>query len=291
MLRHRGPDASGVWSDAEATLGHARLSIIDLSASANQPMQLPGLPVSITYNGEIFNYRELRTQLTALGYQLQTRSDTEVILFAYLAWGTAAFARLEGMFALALWDGRSRELLLARDRVGIKPLYFCRHDGSFFFASEPKAILAMAPKLERQLDHQAVHEFFWFGNALGERTMFRNINRLAPGCYMAINGARQHVRPFWSITQVHAVKDTYAVAVTEVQQRLRRAVRSHLVSDVPIGVFLSGGVDSSAITALASEEYGDGLLTFSVAFDFQDTSELPYARLIAERTGPATRNC
>lgn len=285
ILRHRGPDAHGVWRDADAVLGHARLSIIDLSTGANQPMQWPGLPVTIVYNGEAYNYRELRAELEALGFVFRTKSDTEAVLAAYLAWGTSAFARINGMFALALWDGRERRLLLVRDRFGIKPLYYREDGDALYFASEPKAILAMCPDAARRLDHQALHEFLWFGNALGNRTLFGDIRRVPPGICLTAGMNGRHSMRFWSCGEVSEVTDSYETAAAEVHRRLRAAVRSHLVADVPVGVFLSGGIDSSAITAFAAEELGSDLRTYSVAFDYEHGSELAFARMVAQKFG------
>lgn len=282
-LRHRGPDAQGVWTDADVTLGHARLSIIDLSAEANQPMHWPGLPVTLVYNGEAYNYRELRVQLESLGFAFRTRSDTEVVLAAYLAWGPAAFARINGMFACALWDARERCLHLVRDRFGVKPLYYCQNGKILYFASEPKAILAMHPDGARSLDRQALHEFLWFGNALGERTLFDGIRRVPPGTCVTVSDRGRRSMRLWSCAEVPAVTDDYDSAATEVRSRLRAAVRSHLVADVPVGVFLSGGIDSSAITAFAAEALGSDLRTFSVAFDYEQNSELAFARAIARK--------
>jgi asparagine synthase (glutamine-hydrolysing) len=282
-LLHRGPDANGVWGVEGIAFGHARLSVIDLSASANQPMCAPNVPVVITFNGEIYNFRELRAELEALGHTFQTKSDTEVVLASYLAWGEQSFGRLSGMFAVAIWDGRFQRLYIVRDRLGIKPLYYSRWGSSFFFASEPKAILAMARDLDRSLDLQGVHEFIWFGNALGERTLFRNVSRLLPGTYLVVENGRQRNVTYWSVSSVSQNRHGYSVAVKEVLRRLRSSVRSHLVSDVPVGIFLSGGIDSTAITAFAAEQYGPGLRTFSVAFDFEDSNELSYAREAATR--------
>jgi asparagine synthase (glutamine-hydrolysing) len=284
-ISHRGPDATGVWSSGEIGLAHARLSIIDLSVAANQPMHAESYPVTIVYNGELYNFRELRTQLIARGHIFKTRSDTEVILASYLEWGTAAFARFAGMFAIAIWDGRSKKLVLARDRVGIKPLYYCDTGDAFYFASEPKAILAMAPTLPRRLDPQAMQEFLWFGNALGERTMFSGIRRLTPGAYLTIEAGEKRQTRFWKAAEVPAQRIPYEEAVAGVRHALKQAVKSHLVSDVPVGVFLSGGIDSSAITAFAAEQLGSGLLTYSAAFDFQESNELRYARQMAALYG------
>jgi asparagine synthase (glutamine-hydrolysing) len=181
-LAHRGPDDQGTWADDVVGLGHRRLSILDLSSAGHQPMALAERGLVLSYNGEVYNFAELREELTRSGGPFRTGTDTEVVLRAFAAWGPASFARLNGIFAFALWDARSRELWLVRDRFGVKPLYYAEHDGDLAFGSEIKSLLEWNPLL-REPDVPALHEYLWFGNALGTRTMFAGIRQLEAGHY------------------------------------------------------------------------------------------------------------
>ncbi len=277
-LGHRGPDFQDTWVEGPAALGHTRLSIIDLSSAANQPFQA-GDHV-ITYNGELYNYRELRRELG--DRRFVTESDTEVALASLVSGGAAALRRWNGMFAFGLWSRSSEKLLLARDRFGIKPLYYTVRDGRLAFASEIKALLTEA-SLPRTTDFQALHEYLYYGNSLGPLTMFREIRELPPGHFLEFgrSGLAVH-RYFVPGEDLEPILDT-AVALAEVRAVLERAVERHLVADVPVGVLLSGGIDSSAITAFAAPRV-DRLKTFSVSFDFdRSRSELPLARVVAQR--------
>ncbi|HEV2149057.1 MAG TPA: asparagine synthase (glutamine-hydrolyzing), partial [Longimicrobiaceae bacterium] len=283
-LAHRGPDDRGVAVRGGVALGQTRLSIIDLSEAGHQPMSSPDGQVTLVYNGEVYNFRELRARLESQGAAFRGRSDTEVVLAAYLAWGLDALPLLDGMFALAVWDGRNGELHLARDRFGIKPLYYRAEGGSLAFASEIKAILAGGAP--REVDWEGLHEYLWYGNALGENTLFHGIRRVPPGHRLTWGPDGLRVAPFWLLEDVPPVADDVETATAGVRERLEGAVRSHLVSDVPVGVFLSGGIDSSAITAFASRHHGGRLKTFSVGFDFdRGVNELPRARRVAQHFG------
>ena len=287
-LKHRGPDDSGIYAHANVGLAHTRLAVIDLSAQGHQPMLAADGRVALAYNGEVYNYRELRSCLRGHGHVFRGDSDTEVVLRAYLQWGVDAFTRLEGMFALAVWDARCRRLHLARDQFGIKPLYYRRDVGGdgLVFASEIKAILAAGDN-PRAVDFRALHEYLFYGTALGERTMFADIHKLRPGHVLTIDANGVKCAPFTSTTSTLPLEDTshnFATAVRAVRELLDDAVRRHLVADVPVGVFLSGGVDSAAITALASRHYRGKLMTMTAGFDDPSVvSELPAARRIAER--------
>ena len=284
-IAHRGPDARHVWSDGPVALGHARLSIIDLSAAADQPMLGCEGQVAVVFNGEIYNYRELKAELSALGCRFRTSSDTEVLLEAYLLWGDRAFERLNGMYALAIWDGRARRLTLARDPLGIKPLIYA-HDGMRLeFASEIKALLAMRPGASWKIDAQSLHEYLWFGNALGSGTMYAGIRRLEAGECLTFDAAGVNRRKLLHVGALAEVRDDFATATRRVGELLERAVASHLVSDVPVGIMLSGGIDSSAIASLAVRSSGSRLSTYSMAFDFEDTGELPAAAALARQLG------
>lgn len=283
-IAHRGPDDEGLWADQVVGLGHRRLSILDLSQAGHQPMELAERGLVLAYNGEIYNFAELRAELGGRGARFRSGTDTEVVLHAFAAWGPASFARMNGLFAFALWDTREQTLWLVRDRFGIKPLFYAERDGELVFGSEIKTLLDWMPSL-REPDPAALHEYLWFGNALGTRTMFAGIRELEPGHYMRCTADGCEREAYWRIEDVTRRDDPVDVARDELRARLRRAVRGQLVADVPVGIMLSGGIDSSAITAFASEA-APGLKTYSVGFDFMTgPSELPKARRVAEHFG------
>jgi asparagine synthase (glutamine-hydrolysing) len=284
-IAHRGPDDSGTFVKGPVGLGHVRLSIIDLSAAGHQPMHGDDGNVTLVYNGEVYNFPMLKRELEGLGIAFTGRSDTEVVLRGYLEWGTAVFERLHGMFALALWDGRTRELHLARDRFGIKPLYYHRGAGGLVFGSEIKALLASG-RVRPAPGWAGLHEYMWYGAPAGENTAYEGVLQLLPGRLLTASDEGVRTRSFWSLDALAQRDETVEEATRTVRDLLERAVKSHLVSDVPVGVFLSGGIDSTAVTALASRHYGGRLRTYSVGFDFSgDASELPVARGVAERFG------
>lgn len=278
-LAHRGPDDLGVSRDGPVVLGHARLSILDLSAAGHQPMTRDAL--TIAYNGEIYNFPVLRRELESLGRVFHTRTDTEVVLQAYATWGTAAFARLNGMFACAIWDRASSTFVLARDRFGIKPLYLARTGSTLLFASEIKALMASGC-MRRSLNWAALHEYLWFGNSLTPHTMFADVSRLPPGHVLTVTARGESLRPFWRVEEVAPIAPSHGEATKSVRKMLDESVQRHLLSDVPVGVFLSGGIDSSAITAFASRSYVGALHTYAVDFEHgARTSELSKARRVA----------
>ncbi len=284
-LRHRGPDDNGVYADGPVGLAHTRLSIIDLSAQGRQPMLSDDGRFALVYNGEIYNHREIAKTLSAKGRRFRGHSDSEVALQACIEWGANAFARFEGMFALALWDGRERRIRLARDRFGVKPLYYRCTPAGLVFGSEIKALLASG-EVEARIDWAGVHEFLHYNTALGGRTTFDGIAKLPPGHMLTLDAQGAKVEPFASICDAEPSPDDFPTAAEKVRGLLDQAVRSHLVSDVPVGVFLSGGIDSSSITAFASRHYDGRLKTFSAGFDFdKGVNELPEARKTAERFG------
>ncbi|HEV8442340.1 MAG TPA: asparagine synthase (glutamine-hydrolyzing), partial [Steroidobacteraceae bacterium] len=251
-LVHRGPDGAGVFVAPGIALAHRRLSIIDLSASGAQPMTLGSL--TIVYNGETFNFRELRRELESLGSVFQGHSDTEVVLHAYRVWGLAGLSRLEGMFALALWDGATRRLVLMRDRLGIKPLFYGWCERRLAFGSEIKAVRA-AGAFGTEIDPQAFAEYLWYGNAFEERTFYREVRALPPGHRLVLDGGVARIESWWRIEQwlQTDAPGSLEEAAGAVRIALDRAVERQLVSDVPVGIFLSGGVDSSAIAAAAAQ--------------------------------------
>ncbi len=283
-IRHRGPDDEGVFVDGPVGLGHRRLSIIDLSPLGHQPMQSPDGRFTTVYNGEIYNYQDLKVRLEKEGVIFRGRSDTEVLLHAFIRWGDAVFSMCNGMYAVAIWDSKEQRLTLARDRFGIKPLCIRRTLNGIIFGSEIKALLA-AGGASPKVSWPGLHEYMYFGNALGSHTLFENVDRLLPGHVLTFDRKGMTSRAFWSVEQLDRVEDGLDRATIQVRDRLERAVCDHLISDVPVGVFLSGGIDSSAITAFASKHYHGKLNTYSVHFDFDSIDERPKARMIAERFG------
>ncbi len=284
-LNHRGPDDSGVYLTEHAGLGHTRLSIIDLSSAGHQPMVSEDGLVILVYNGELYNFRELRDVLQSKGVTFFSQSDSEVVLKAYRHWGVDAFARFKGMFAFAVWDKTKRQLHAARDRFGIKPFYFSPTPKGVVFGSEIKALLASG-KGARTLDIKTLPEYLYYGTALGEHTLFEGIRKLLPGHHLKVDETGFHVAPFASKYELDPIEVSEEEAGRETFHYLDRAVKSHLVSDVPVGVFLSGGIDSSTITALASRHYRGRLKTFSVGFDYEKgVDELAKARLVAQHCG------
>ena len=284
-LRHRGPDDSGVFASGPVGLAHTRLSIIDLSAHGHQPMASEDGNFAIAYNGEIYNHLALREDLEAKGHRFRGRSDTETALRAYMEWGESAFAMFDGMFAMAVWDARRGVLQLARDAFGIKPLYVARTFSAFVFGSEIKAVLASGA-VDAELDWAGLGEYLHFDAALGANTLFAGIGKVLPGQLLTVSQGEVRSSQFASLPAGESVADDFATAADTVRERLAQAVQSHLMSDVPVGVFLSGGIDSSAIVAFASKQYGGRIGTYAVGFDGTDSTgradELPAARRVAE---------
>jgi asparagine synthase (glutamine-hydrolysing) len=282
-IRHRGPDGQGSVRCGGAAMSHRRLAIIDI-AGGPQPMSSPDGRVWIVFNGEIYNFQAVREELAAAGLPLETRSDTEVLLHAYLAWGEACLTRLNGMFAFAIYDARTDTVFAARDRFGEKPLYVMERDGALYLASELKALVA-AGVAEKRLDPVALYNYFANSYVMGPRTAFRGVRRLQPGCWLKASAAGVIERRYWSPPQpTQDLHDEEAVA-GQVMDILRDSVRLRMVSDVPVGFFLSGGVDSSAVVALAAELNGRRLETFSIGFDQPRYDEREHARYVAARFG------
>ena len=286
-LVHRGPDSAGAAVEDGVGLAARRLAIIDL-AGGDQPQRNEDGTVVVVQNGEIYNHAELRARLQAAGHRFATdHSDTEVLAHAYEEWGEAFVAELRGMFAVALWDGRRERLLLARDRFGIKPLYYRDRGGELLFGSELKALLRH-PDVSRELDADALHAFLAFNSIPAPLTVFSEVRKLPPGHVLvwAAGGIRtfRYARP--GPVDAEAVRrEDFAALAAELRERLRDSVRAHLVSDVPVGVLLSGGIDSSALTALASQESSERVSTFSIGFAERSFDELEHARAIARRYG------
>jgi asparagine synthase (glutamine-hydrolysing) len=281
-LEHRGPDDTGRHLGDDVALGMTRLSIID-PVTGRQPMTTDGATAALVFNGEIYNYRDLRDELTTRSRCFATRSDTEVLVRAWEEWGEACVDRLRGMFAFAIWDARRRRLVLARDRLGKKPLYYWHRDGLLVFASEPKALLRH-PAVGRALDPVALEHYAAFGYTPAARSIFDGIAKLPPGHVATLTGGRLTLRRYWTLPAGVAASTTLSVGELKerVRAEVRDAVRARLEADVPLGVFLSGGVDSSAIVACMRELNVRRLATFSVGFGADAShDELPYARLVA----------
>ncbi len=280
-MTHRGPDDEGFHLDAEVGLGNRRLSIIDLPGG-HQPLSNEDGTIWITFNGEIYNYRELRAGLESRGHHFRTATDTEAIVHLYEDQEFACLDHLRGMFAFALWDSRRRRLLLARDRLGIKPLFYCLEPYRLTFASELRALrkLATAPF---EVDPQSVYDFFGFRYIPAPLTFYRGVEKLLPGHFLVAEAKGARTSGYWDIPSEEDTSRTEAEWAESVMELFRDSVRLRLIADVPLGVFLSGGTDSSAIVALMAELGARPLRTFSVGFDEPDYSELPYARLVARQ--------
>jgi len=285
-LLHRGPDDAGVFIEEGVGLGFRRLSIVDI-AGGHQPMQSASGRFRIVYNGEVYNHPDLMKSLTALGANYRTRSDTETILHLHEREGVAAVPALRGMFAYAIWDKRDRTLLLARDRFGIKPLYYWHApDGALYFASEIKSILA-SEALAPELNLKALPDFLANHAPSADETLFTGIRRLPPGSTMEWRDGEVIIDRYWELpsgSDTHPGRSLDDL-VEEWRERFAEAVQTHLMSDVPLGVFLSGGIDSAAITAVMSRLVDERVQTFSVAFAERQANELTYARLVAEQFG------
>ncbi|MCE5234153.1 MAG: asparagine synthase (glutamine-hydrolyzing) [Mizugakiibacter sp.] len=283
LIRHRGPDDAGLFHDGDVMLGMRRLAIID-PASGQQPVFGSDRQVVAVFNGEIYNFRELREELEAAGHRFRTHSDSEVIVHAYERWGEAAIARLDGMFAIALWDRRRGRLLLARDRFGKKPLFIHERDGVLAFASELKSLVAL-PGFERTLDPDAVADYVTFGYVPTPRSIFARVRKLEPGHYLCVEGGRARTERYWELAYTPKLTLPEADAEATLAEHLERAVRMRLVSDVPFGAFLSGGLDSSIVVALMSRMLAQPVKTFSIGFAEARFNELEDARLIARHCG------
>jgi asparagine synthase (glutamine-hydrolysing) len=281
-LRHRGPDDEGVWANGPVGLGSRRLAIIDLSARARQPMSNEDGSLWITFNGEIYNFQELRAHLKAKGHAFRSDSDTETILHLYEEEGVGCLQRLRGMFAFAIWDAGHRTLFLARDRLGKKPLFYY-HDGRVFvFASEPKAIL-QDPRVRAEPDAEAIHHFLTYGYVPSPWSAFRGIRKLPPAHYLVVREGRVTTHRYWSLSYTPKRTGSEAALGEELIALLEEAVRLRLISDVPLGALLSGGIDSSTVVALMRRFTSGPVRTFSIGFDNPQYDELAYARQVARR--------
>ena len=286
VLEHRGPDDSGIWHQGNIGLAQARLSIIDLSPLGHQPMSNEDGSVWITFNGEIYNYPELRDELIAKGHIFRSKTDTETIIHLWEEEGERCVERLRGMFALAIWDDRQKTLFLARDREGQKPLFYAALPDRFIFGSEIKAIL-QDPQFEAQPDLQAIHHYLAFQSVPAPFSAFKGIQKLPPAHTALIKNGKTSLRRYWKLSYRNKLSLNGTASVDElggeIIERLREAVRIRLMSEVPLGAFLSGGIDSSIIVALMAELMDQPVKTFSIGFTQDEYDETRFARMVAER--------
>jgi asparagine synthase (glutamine-hydrolysing) len=286
VIRHRGPDDEGIFIDGRVGLGHRRLSIVDV-ASGHQPMTNEDGSLHITYNGEIYNHADFRASLEERGHVYRTHCDTETILHLYEEDGTRSVEHLRGMFAYAIWDSRRSELFIARDRLGVKPLYYVHtDDGSLYFASEIKALLA-ARALKPAINYRALPDYLANHGTSADETLFAGIKRLLPGHTLLWHDGEVKIEKYWDVhyrtNQPDATRRSDEDYIEEWRELFRESVRLRLMADVPLGMFLSGGIDSSAIAAMMSGMVTDPIKTFSVAFQEREANELEYARMVANR--------
>jgi asparagine synthase (glutamine-hydrolysing) len=289
LMAHRGPDAEGTWFDANAGLGHRRLAVIDLS-TGDQPMHDSTGRYTVVFNGEIYNFAEIRQTLEAKGHRFRTTSDTEVVVEAYSEWRAACVERFSGIFAFGVWDAAERSLFLARDHLGVKPLLYFADGRTVIFASELKAILPHV-SVRREIDGRSLSDYLSLGYIIAPKTIFADIRKLPPASRMTWRDGVAAVDRYWDLAskanQPPAEFESHAEAVEALRAELDRVVRTQLVSDVPVGSFLSGGIDSSTVTQRMTRFYPEKVNTFSIGFPEASYSELDYARLAANRLGTA----
>jgi len=283
-IQYRGPDESGIYLNSMVALGSVRLSIIDIQ-SGQQPFSSPDGKLRIVFNGEIFNYIELKAELQQLGYSFRTESDTEVLLTAYLAFGPDCLGKLNGQFVFAIWNNETKELFIARDRVGIRPLFYTRIRDGFVFGSEIKTLFEH-PEVKAELDNIALSQVFTFWTPLSPATLFNNIFELPPGHYMKISDSGERSGEFWSLRFPENKEDYFRGSFEDAKQELQRlltdAVRIRLRADVPVAAYLSGGLDSSATTSLIKEVAPETLQTFSIGFEDSEFDETPYQQEVSK---------
>jgi asparagine synthase (glutamine-hydrolysing) len=284
-IRHRGPDDEGYYVSGQIGLGFRRLSIIDLQ-SGHQPLSNEDGSIWIVFNGEIYNYHELRALLLSKGHVFKTRTDTEVIVHLYEEFGSDCLQKLRGMFAFAIWDAREKTLFLARDRVGIKPLYYCLNDSCLVFASEIKAIIA-DPSINKKIAPELIDRFLTFLYVPGEETLLNGITKLAPGHYLLVSNGKTVVRQYWDLHFGESSEGgNFQNAEADLLSLLAETVKLHMIADVPVGVLLSGGVDSTGVLSLAVNATDKKISTFTVGFSGDEVAdERPYAKLASEKFG------
>lgn len=281
-LAHRGPDDEGIWGEGLITLGHRRLSIIDLSSAGHQPMISADNRYVLTFNGEIYNFLDLRAELS--DYPFHSHTDSEVILAAYARWGVRCLSRLVGMFAFAIWDREAETLFVARDRLGIKPLYYCQKDGLLAFSSEMRGILASG-LCTRELNTDSLVDFLRYQTVHAPHTMLEGVYMLPPGSYIWQTEAGMSIEAYWQLVPQDLPSPGEGRWPERVRQSLEKAVERRLMADVPFGAFLSGGLDSSAVVAMMNQASGHEVRTFNISFHEKEYDEGPYARQMAQYCG------
>ena len=292
-LSHRGPDDSGIFAEEGITLGHRRLSIIDLSTAGHQPMKSSDGRYTIVYNGELYNFKELKFDLqraesgaNAGAYLFKTNTDTEVILAAFARWGTECLKRFNGMFAFAIWDDQDKKLFIARDRMGIKPLYYYKkNDNQLIFSSELRALLSSA-LIKKELDQNSLCDYLRYQTVHAPSTIIKDVKMLLPGHYILASKDNFAIKRFWSLddnSEKNISSFSYEKICSDINELFHAAVERRLVADVPFGAFLSGGIDSGAIVSAMTKVSSSKVSTFSVSFDESEFSEAKYAKLIADK--------
>ena len=283
-LIHRGPDDRGFFIDGNVGFGHRRLSIIDLSSAGRQPMQDSEGLLTIVFNGEIYNFQEIKKELEILGYKFKSKTDTEAILYGYKEWGEGCLKKFNGMFAFAIFDKQKSQIFIARDRIGEKPLYYYFDEKKFVFASEIKAILE-DKEIKREISQQGMVNYFVFGHSVGPDTIYKNIRKLLPGNFLIFKNNQVNIKEYWSLDAGGNKEDRGAEFYKqEIKTLFEKSVKEKLVSDVPLGVFLSGGIDSSSVVAMMAKNNVSPLKTFSVGFEGQgfEFNELADAKIVAD---------
>lgn len=279
-INHRGPDANGVKTFSDFSMGNARLSILDLSDRGNQPMSSRGGKLWIVYNGEVYNFPEIKEELLLKGYKFESHTDTEVVLKSYEEFGVKCLEKFNGMFAIAIWDDEKKELFLARDRLGIKPLYYYYKDGKLIFGSEIKSILE-AECVKKEVNLQSMYYYLGYEFVPAPDTMFRNIHKLRQGHYAVFKNGNLNIDKYWDLKFTHEISDEEEAA-DRIFNALEKSVKRRLISDVPLGVFLSGGLDSSTVTGFVSRLYNKKVQTFTIGYKDRTFSELPYAKIVSD---------
>lgn len=282
-MAHRGPDGFGIFTDRNCSLGHRRLSILDLSENGKQPFVSEDGRYTITYNGEVFNYREFIPELRQKGIDLKSSSDTEVLLNLYILYGPAMLERLNGMWSFAIWDSQEQTLFACRDRIGVKPFYYSTHENSFYFASEPKALFAAG--IPKKFDPDCLHEFLLFNYVAGENTVFKGVKRMLPGHYLQIKQGKLTFTKWWNLAdKIRKNRESLpADPFKWFEETFHSAVAYRTISDVPVGVMLSGGLDSSSVASALNHNGEKNLSAFNVGFDEKEYDESALARLVAHR--------
>jgi asparagine synthase (glutamine-hydrolysing) len=289
VLYKRGPDDSGIWIENNVGLGHRRLAILDVTSAGHQPMVSQDGRYVIVHNGEIYNFRELRKELDAHANNWRSESDTEVILAAYAIWGTDCLKRFRGMFAFAIWDRREKALFAARDRMGVKPFYFHHSPGRFIFASRPRALSLMDPELSREIDEQALRFYLESGYVPAPHSIYRDVGKLPPAHYLLFDGKGLQTERYWEFRDIRPdpswEQRSESDLLDELDELISRSVRLRMISDVPLGAFLSGGIDSSLVVAKMAESSSQPIKTFTIGFEEKDYDESNHAAVVARHLG------